>query len=56
MALGKYAVDYEKRVDYDRLRRERLQRARDQITAYTNEGTGPHLKLMETPIGGVEEL
>jgi Xaa-Pro aminopeptidase len=31
MALGKYAVDYEKRVDYDRLRRERLQRAKDQI-------------------------
>jgi Xaa-Pro aminopeptidase len=31
MALGKYAVDYEKRVDYDRLRRERLERAKDQI-------------------------
>jgi Xaa-Pro aminopeptidase len=31
MALGKYAVDYEKRVDYDRLRRERLRRAKDQI-------------------------
>ncbi len=31
MALGKYAVDYEKRVDYDRLRKERLQRAKDQI-------------------------
>ena len=30
-ALGKYAVDYEIRVDYDRLRKERLQRARDQI-------------------------
>jgi hypothetical protein len=31
MALGKYAVDYEMRVDYDRLRKERLQRAKDQI-------------------------
>jgi len=30
-ALGKYAVDYEIRVDYNRLRRERLQRAKDQI-------------------------
>ena len=30
-ALGKYAVDYEMRVDYNRLRRERLQRAKDQI-------------------------
>jgi Xaa-Pro dipeptidase len=32
-ALGKYAVDYEMRVDYDRLRRERLERARDQINS-----------------------
>ena len=31
MAQGKYAVDYEKRVDYDRLRKERLRRAKDQI-------------------------
>jgi len=31
MALGKYAVDYEDRIDYSRLRRERLQRAKDQI-------------------------
>ena len=31
MALGKYAVDYEMRVDYDRLRKERLQRAKDRI-------------------------
>jgi Xaa-Pro aminopeptidase len=31
MAFGKYAVDYEQRIDYDRLRRERLQRAKDQI-------------------------
>jgi Xaa-Pro aminopeptidase len=30
-AFGKYAVDYEQRVDYDRLRKERLQRAMDQI-------------------------
>jgi hypothetical protein len=32
MAFGKYAVDYERRVDYDRLRKERLQRAKDQIS------------------------
>ena len=31
MALGKFAVDYEQRVDYVRLRAERLQRAKDQI-------------------------
>ena len=31
MAFGKYAVDYEQRVDYARLRAERLQRAKDQI-------------------------
>jgi hypothetical protein len=31
MALGKYAVDYEMRVDYDRLRKEKLTRAKDQI-------------------------
>ena len=31
MALGKFAVDYEQRVDYVRLRTERLQRAKDQI-------------------------
>ena len=31
MAIGKLAVDYEMRVDYDRLRKERLQRAKDQI-------------------------
>jgi Xaa-Pro aminopeptidase len=31
MVFGKYAVDYEQRVDYDRLRKERLQRAKDQI-------------------------
>lgn len=31
MAFGKYAVDYEERVNYDRLRKERLQRAKDQL-------------------------
>ncbi|MCP4629420.1 MAG: hypothetical protein GY850_38835, partial [bacterium] len=31
MAFGKYAVDYEMRVDYDRLRKERLQKAKEQI-------------------------
>lgn len=30
-ALGKHAVDYETRVDYERLRRERLRRGRQQI-------------------------
>ena len=33
MAFGKYAVDYEARIDYDRLRRERLQKAKDQLNA-----------------------
>lgn len=31
MAFGKYAVDYEQRVDFDRLRRERLHRARERM-------------------------
>ncbi len=31
MAFGKSAVDYEERINYDRLRNERLQRAKDQI-------------------------
>jgi len=31
MALGKYGVDYEMSVDYDRLRKERLTRAKDRI-------------------------
>ena len=31
MVLGKFAVDYEQRVDYVRLRTERLQRAKDEI-------------------------
>ena len=30
-AFGKLAVDYEMRVNYDRMRKERLQRAKDQI-------------------------
>jgi len=30
MAMGKYAVDCEMRVDYNRLRKERHQRAKDQ--------------------------
>ena len=30
-AFGKYAVDYEMRVDYDRLRRERVERAKNEI-------------------------
>ena len=33
MAFGKYAVDYEARIDYGRLRKERLQRAKDQMSA-----------------------
>lgn len=31
MALGKYAVDYEERVNYERLRKERLERAREMM-------------------------
>ncbi|MEW6425219.1 MAG: Xaa-Pro peptidase family protein [Bacillota bacterium] len=31
MAYGKYAVDYEQRIDYDRLRRERLEKAQKQM-------------------------
>ena len=31
MAVGKYGVDYEERIDFNRLRSERLQRAKDQI-------------------------
>lgn len=31
MAFGKYAVDYEQRVNYDRLRKERLDRAKEQL-------------------------
>ena len=31
MAFGKYSVDYEQRVNYDRLRGERLQKAKDQV-------------------------
>jgi Xaa-Pro aminopeptidase len=31
MAFGKYAVDYEERVNYDRLRKERLDKAKEQL-------------------------
>lgn len=31
MAFGKYATDFEERINYDRLRTERLQKAKDQI-------------------------
>jgi Xaa-Pro dipeptidase len=31
MALGKLAVDYEKRVDYDRLRRDKIAKIKDQM-------------------------
>jgi len=31
VAYGKYAVDYEQRIDYDRLRKERLERAQKQM-------------------------
>jgi len=44
MALGKYAVDYEMRVDYDRLRKERLKWAKDQIN---KDGLGAIDELME---------
>jgi len=48
MALGKYAVDYEKRVDYDRLRKERLERAKDQINKDGLGGLiGRHSKIPE---------
>jgi len=31
MALGKYAVDYEERVNYPRLREERLRKAKEEL-------------------------
>jgi hypothetical protein len=31
MAMGKYAVDYEERINYDRLRKERLDRAKNRL-------------------------
>ncbi len=37
MAFGKYAVDFEERVNYDQLRKERLNRAKEQID---QEGIG----------------
>lgn len=33
MAFGKYAVDYEQRINYDRLRKERLEKAQRQMEA-----------------------
>lgn len=47
MALGKYAVDYEQRIDYERLRRERLQRAKEQIQ---RDGLGALLTFDEANI------
>jgi Xaa-Pro aminopeptidase len=46
-ALGKYAVDYETRVDYPRLRRQRVQQARDQIN---KDGLGAMLTWDEANI------
>jgi Xaa-Pro aminopeptidase len=46
-AFGKYAVDYESRVDYDRLRRERVQKAKAQINA---DGLGAILTWDEANI------
>ena len=34
MAFGKYAVDYEQRVNYDRLRKERVQKAKTQMEEF----------------------
>lgn len=31
MAFGKYAVDYEQRIDYPRLRRERVEKVKAQM-------------------------
>jgi len=47
MAWGKYAVDYETRVDYNRLRKERLERAKDQIN---KDGLGAILTWDEANI------
>jgi Xaa-Pro dipeptidase len=47
MAFGKYAVDYEQRVNYDRLRKERLQRTKDQLKA---DGLGAILTWNEANI------
>jgi len=47
MAFGKYAVDYEARIDYDRLRKERLQRAKDQLN---NDGLGAIITWEEANI------
>ncbi len=42
MAFGKFAVDYEQRVDYDRLRKERLARAQAQMA---KDGVGAILSF-----------
>ena len=47
MAFGKYAVDYESRIDYDRLRRERPQRTKEQMAA---DGLGAILTWNEANI------
>ncbi|MCP5043505.1 MAG: hypothetical protein GY944_20955 [bacterium] len=46
-AFGKYAVDYEMRVDYDRMRRERTARAKAEIN---NAGLGALLTWDEASI------
>jgi Xaa-Pro aminopeptidase len=47
MAFGKYAVDYEERINYGRLRKERLQRAKDQLN---KDGLGAILTWNEANI------
>ena len=47
MAFGKYAVDYEERIDYNRLRQERLERAKEQINM---DGLGAILTWNEANI------
>jgi hypothetical protein len=32
MAFGKFAVDYEQRINFDRLRKERLEKTQKQLT------------------------
>ena len=47
MAFGKLAVDYEERVDYPRLRRERVEKAKAQME---KEGVGAILTFNEANI------
>ena len=57
MAFGKYAVDYEQRIDYGRLRTERLQRAKDQIEKTElgqRLGAGRHVAVVLQRRDGVE--